>query len=225
MSIRTNLLQDFCVTYEKLAADVLNYDNFYGTLPPDFVGSLQIKDNAITPDKLAPDFLAAPVFGDIVADTLTVTKNIKTGTGTLCPTIMMSWDYEDIDVGNNHLVNREPGNLSADHITFKGGFITTNASGETMSWRNARLIFRGNSVKFGDTYTVMKIIATKGSTSFEISSQFTVYSPSQIYGYGTHISPWFALPDTTGYALRIEVVSATDNAKFRFGPSYIQFVA
>lgn len=165
--------------------------------------------------------------------------NIASAAGTLGPTLLMNWEYQDVKPGGVMTFSKEPGNTASGwgdpangvFPVFHWGFLGNNASGEPISWNKARLIIR--AVNLGDGGGNAKVRVqqfyygwnnNKGEYR-DLTGQFNIVCPQVWRGYMTNISPWFSLTtgDVPGLVIRLD--SSPNNNSMRFGSVHIQFAA
>jgi uncharacterized protein YjbI with pentapeptide repeats len=184
------------------------------------------------------------LFSDILNGTgQPANQNIVSAAGTLGPTMLLHWGFQDVNVGGIMNFSKEPGNpangwgdpANGVYSVFHWGFLATNNSGERMSWNRARLIIRAVNLGDGGGYAKVRIQqwnyqATRPNPNpiggyRDLTSQFDIVCPQIWRGYMTNVSPWFSLytNDVPGLVLRLD--SCPNNNTMRFGSVHIQFAA
>jgi uncharacterized protein YjbI with pentapeptide repeats len=165
--------------------------------------------------------------------------NVVSAVGTMGPTMLIHWGFQDVNPGGVMTFSREPGNTASGwgdpangvFPVFHWGFLATNSSGENISWNKARLIIRAVNLGDGGGYAQVRVQQyyfrwnnDKGEYR-DLTKQFGIVCPQIWRGYMTNISPWFSLitGDVPGIVLRLD--SSPNNNVMRFGSIHIQFAA
>lgn len=245
-SVSTDKLQLGCVTAEKIANGALHLAAYTGSYTDlsnkpiiSTAGRTGNYADLIDKPALAPvaltgsytDLINVPptaVSQDPTFTTVTAT-NVVSGVGTLGPTFLMQWGYQDVLPGSNLLItNNEPGADAAYGHSFPNGFLPLNNSGESINWDVARLIIRGRVAPTSGTITggtaSMRLLQGRYmSNTYQLIAPFDVRCENSTYGYTTTITPWFKPTYTAGFRLYLDVLSTPENAPYRVGVIYIQF--
>jgi uncharacterized protein YjbI with pentapeptide repeats len=165
--------------------------------------------------------------------------NIVSSAGTLGPTLLLNWDFQDVRPGGVMTFSKEPGNTASGwgdpangvFSVFHWGFLPNNSSGEKITWNKARLIIRAVNLGDGGGNARVRIQQfyygwnnNKGDYK-DVTNQFDIICPQRYRGYMTNISPWFTLltTDVPGLVLRLD--SSPNNDTMRFGSVHIQFAS
>jgi len=166
------------------------------------------------------------VTGSIVIDGDPPGEVDPIGPSTIGPTITLAWDYADINEGNYHMLNREPGEDSIEGITFTNGFVPFNPTNPYVDYPKARLIIRGRPRQcYTDGFATMRLMQYRYLHTM-IIMDIQVSCTHSGYGYTTTVTPWFSNHLLTGGMIQLHVLSLHDTSmddRYRFGPVHIQF--
>jgi hypothetical protein len=160
--------------------------------------------------------------------------NVVSGAGTLGPTILLHWGFQDVKIGSRFTLSKEPGNTadgmgdaaSGVYPLFQKGFLGLNSSGENLTWNRARFIVR--AVNLGDASGAAKVRVQQFHYQWgftDLTPQFEIWASAQQRGYATSVSPWFSLKNLDVPGLAIIVDACPSNNTMRFGPVHIQFAS
>lgn len=168
------------------------------------------------------------VIGDILA-----TSNVRGSVGTFGPTFSLIPEsaYADVNVGSTLMLDQtleagNPGNSTLRPLFYGTSFLYQDASGESMQWNYARLLFRGCPLTTSpstSSFIIQDYVYTRTPQTSNITSSFNLNHDGSVYGYGTYSTPWF--PSTNSFARSIQLYHSTNSvgSTFRVGQVLIQF--
>lgn len=168
------------------------------------------------------------ILGDVFAS-----SNIRSAVGTLGPTFNLIPEsaYADITVGNSLILDNtleagNPASTTSRPLFYGSNFLYQDSSGENMSWRYARLLFRGcplTQLPSTSVMTVQDFISSRSPQYSNITIPFTLSNDGSDNGYVSYGTPWFSMTSSNPRHLALNMSSNSQNALFRIGQVHIQF--
>jgi hypothetical protein len=168
------------------------------------------------------------VLGDIYSS-----SNIRSAVGTLGPTFILIPEsaYADISVGSSMILDNtleagNPANSTLRSLFYGNSFLYQDTSGENMSWKFARLLFRGcplTQLASTSVMTVQDYVSSRSPQYSNMTSSFTLSNDGSDYGYVSYATPWFSMASSNSRHLALNLSSNSQNAVFRVGQVHIQF--
>ena len=174
-----------------------------------------------------------PSFKLHVSGDMFSSSNIRSAVGTLgpCFNLIPESAYADVSVGSSLILDNtleagNPASSTTKPLFYGTSFLYQDASGEDMSWKYARLLFRGcplTQLASTSVMTVQDFVSTRTPQYSNITSQFTLSNDGSSYGYVSYGTPWFSMASSNARHIALNLVSNSQSALFRIGQVHIQF--
>jgi hypothetical protein len=174
-----------------------------------------------------------PLFKLHVSGDVYSSSNIRSAVGTLGPTFILIPEsaYADVAVGNSLILDNtleagNPANSTSKPLFYGSTFLYQDASGENMSWKFARLLFRGcplTTLASTSLMTVQDFVSSRSPQYSNITTSFTLSNDGSDNGYVTYGTPWFSMASSNTRHLALSLSSNSQNSIFRIGQVHIQF--
>lgn len=174
-----------------------------------------------------------PLFKLHVSGDIFSASNIRSAVGTIGPTFNLIPEnaYADISVGaslilDNTLEAGNPANTTSKPLFYGKSFLYQDASDESMSWKYARLLFRGcplTQLATSSTMSIQDFISSRTPQYSNIISPFSLSNEGSDNGYVSYGTPWFSMASSNARHIALYYSANTQNAAFRIGQVHIQF--
>lgn len=174
-----------------------------------------------------------PLFKLHVSGDIYSSSNIRSAVGTFGPTFILIPEnaYADVTIGNSLILDNtleagNPANSTSKPLFYGSNFLYQDASGENMSWKFARLLFRGcplTNLASTSVMTVQEFVSSRSPQYSNITSSFTLSNDGSGNGYVTYGTPWFSTASSNARHLALNLSSNSQNSTFRVGQVHIQF--